>query len=253
MDTELKLQIEKVNGHSRVVDSYFTSPLKIGTPKSEGSYLKVVLMMASAGILKGDAFSYEIHCAAGTKSIITEQSYSKIFDTGEGSAKKQIQISLKGDASLFYHPCAVIPFKGSTFDGEMIVHLDKNSEFSCSDIVTAGRVGMGEKFDFLHFRNRVCVMVDNCPVWLDNCLLEPQKMSLEDMIYFDDYTHQGTFYYYGPREKQEQIAGLADNERVTIGVTHASEGICVRVLAHTAQDIEEVFVQLETIVNMGEV
>ncbi len=61
------------------------------------------------------------------------------------------------------------------------VELDKESEFFYSDLVTAGRIGMGEKFAFRHYRSRVCVSVDGQPVWLEQCLLEPEQMDLTNM------------------------------------------------------------------------
>lgn len=135
MNTRLELQIKNIQGRTAVSHSYFTSPLKLGTPNVPGKRLNLVFMMASAGILKGDCFQYEITCGEDTKTLITEQSYSKIFDTGEGSASRQIEIRLEKNASLFYCPNAVIHFADSSFDGGMTVRLDKESEFACMDIL----------------------------------------------------------------------------------------------------------------------
>lgn len=256
MVTELKLRIGLQNGKSVVTDSFFTSPLKLGVPNQEGDRLKVMLMMASAGILKGDEFVYDICCGSGTKVLLTEQSYTKIFDTGDGSAKRHQDIRVEQGASLYYRPCAAIPFGGSTYDGDITVKLKDESEFAYADIVTAGRVGMGERFAFHHYRNRVCVEIGDMPVWLDHCLLEPDVMNLEELLFFDGYTHQGTFYYYGKKEKQEQLLEWHLKKRedlekvISCGITEALEGICVRVLAHTAQDIEEVFAQIAELLKL---
>ena len=154
-------------------------------------------------------------------------------------------------------------FQNSTYDGDILVELDRESEFAWADIMTAGRVGMGEKFAFRHYRNRICVEAGGMPVWMDHCLLEPQTMDVEGMLFFDGYTHQGTFYYYGAKEKQEQIFAwqrrILENETeeiketkkgIAFGVTEALAGICVRVLAHTAQDIEELFAELAGILGL---
>ena len=121
MVTELKLRIGLENNKSVVTESSFTSPLKLGLPNHEDDRLKVVLMMASAGILKGDEFDYHIYCASGTKTFLTDQSYTKIFDTGDGMAKKRQNIQVKGNASLYYFPCAVIPFRGSSYEGDIMI------------------------------------------------------------------------------------------------------------------------------------
>lgn len=258
MTTELKLRVGIQNGKSVVTDRYFTSPLKLGMPQMRGERLQVILMMASAGILKGDTFEYEIVCDAGTKSRLTEQSYTKIFDTGDGGAKRKQHVCLHGDASLYYKPSAVIPFRNSTFDGDTIIDLDQESEFAWADIMTAGRVAMQESFAFQHYRNRVCVQIEGYPVWMDHCLIEPGQMEAASLFFYDGHTHQGTFYYYGPQEKQERI--LKWREDVTarllpgicMGVTKAMKGICVRVLADTAQDIEEIFDEIARKIQLEE-
>ena len=42
---------------------------------------------------------------------------------------------------------------------------------------------MGECFLFSHYRNRVWVTVEGKPVWMDHCLLEPENMSLENIVF----------------------------------------------------------------------
>ena len=256
MKTELKLNVGLENGRSVITESYFTSPLKLGTPNGEDERLKVVLMMASAGVLKGDTFEYNIVCGKGTKTLLTDQSYMKIFDTGEGKAEKKQSIFLEENASLYYRPCAAVPFSGSRFDGDTVIHLKPGSELIYADIVTGGRIGMGECFKFKHFRNRMRVYENDRLVWMDHCLLEPTFMDLTDLVFFDGHTHQGTFYYYGNTEKEEKImAVLMENDLINyakvreigFGVSRAFKGLCVRVLAGTAQDIEEFFDRLELV------
>lgn len=256
MRTELRLHVGLQNKKSVITDSFFTSPLKLGVPNTEGERLKVVLMMASAGILKGDEFVYDICCGSGTKTLLTEQSYTKIFDTGDGGAKRRQHIQVEQGASLYYCPCAAIPFGGSTYSGDMTVRLEEGSEFAYADIVAAGRVGMGERFAFRQYKNRICVELGDIPVWLDHCMFRPDRLDLESLVFFDGHTHQGTFYYYGKKEKQQQFLDwyLGKQEEIektaACGVTEAREGICLRALADTAQDIEELFGQIAEVLEL---
>ncbi len=260
---ELLMKIGLCGTKSTVTKSYFTSPLKIGLPKTEGDRLKVVLMMASAGVLKGDAFSYRIHCQPHTKTLITEQSYTKLFDTGDAGAAKTQIITVDEGASLYYCPQAVIPFAGSRFDSAVTIDIKENSELFFTDIVTAGRVGMGERFAFHHYHSRVCVRIDGKPAWIDNCLLEPECMDMRSMLFFDQYTHIGTMYCYHPCAGiagmeadikagieagikagiEEKVLQMNNKAHVSmrIGASRAVRGVCLRVLAHSAQDIEELF------------
>ena len=91
-------------------------------------------------------------------------------------------------------------------------------------------------------------MEEERPVWLDHCYLNPQQMDVEKMVFFDGYTHQGTFYYYGEKEKQEKLLSYEPQGEVVLAKTQPATGVCIRVLAHTAQDIEEEFQRLQEII-----
>lgn len=68
MIADLRLRVGMQYGRSVITDQYFTSPIKIGLPVSHDDHLDIILMMASAGILKDDEFTYEIICESGTKN-----------------------------------------------------------------------------------------------------------------------------------------------------------------------------------------
>lgn len=91
--------------------------------------------------------------------------------------------------ALFYCPQAVIPFAGSSYDSVVTIDIKENSELLYTDIVTAGRVGMGEQFAFRYYHSRVCVRIDGLRVWIDDCLLEPGFMDMQNMVLFDHYIY----------------------------------------------------------------
>lgn len=268
MDTHLKLVMEQQFGKTQISDCYFTAPLKVGVPRMEGGSLKVVLMMASAGMLKGDHYIYDIICKERTRTELTEQSYTKIFDSGDGKTSKKMSIRVEKNAVFYYHPSAVIPFGNSYFDSVSEIWLDKNAEFLYSDIFACGRVAMGEKFAFHHYCNKITVYVDQKPAYLEHNFFEPQNQKLCSMYYFDGFTHQGSLYYYsadkskleymynipfGQYNRKEAVEALKTinlQGQIVFGVSKAREGIIFKVLANHAQDIEEIFQNLRKRINI---
>lgn len=221
----------------------------------EDETLKVIFMMASAGLLSGDRLSYDIVCGEGTKSELTEQSYTKIFECNGAGASKTLTLSLEKNAELYYHPCPVIPFQNSCFDSKSEIYLDSTARFSYSEIFAAGRIAMGERFAFRHFKNRVTVYVDDKPVLLDNVYLEPASRNLESMFSFDGYTHQGSFYYYSDDSKLldrlyhfpelPSHASETPQGDVLFAASHPKAGIFFRALSNQAQNIEELFSRIQ--------
>lgn len=266
MDTRLKLVLEQQFGKTVLADCYFTAPLKIGMPRMEEKKLKVIFMMASAGILDGDHLDYDITCRQKTNVELAEQSYTKIFDSNGGRASKKMRIRVEKDAVVYYHPCAVIPFQNSCFDSESEIRLDKNAVFAYSEIFAAGRIAMGEQFAFRHFRNKTTVYVDDKPVLMEHNIYEPMNQELKNLYFFDGYTHQGSFFLYSPDklildklyhfEPLEQMEGETDapsvldkpEYKIKYGVTHAKEGVLLKILAYCAQDIEMIFREIQRLV-----
>ncbi len=256
MKSELKLCIEKKCGRSVVTDSYVTSPIKLGYPQNyaDPERLKVVIMMASAGLLKGDIHQYEIVCGQGTKTYITDQAFTKIFDTGAGNVQKEVKIELRENASLIFHPSTVLPFQNSSFYGKMQIRLSENSELLYTDIIAAGRIAMGERFTFREYRNRTEIRVEDCPVWIDHCLLQPETMDCEGLTMFDGYSHQGVVYYYGKKEEllKEYVLSETDEtmlwQDVYCGVSDAVKGCCIRMLSNSAQKLEKVIQNIVSLI-----
>lgn len=256
METKLRLETIHTEKGTQILDQYFTSPLKIGLPKCYGRRKKIILMMASAGILKGDSFDYYLKIKKDSCALLTEQSYSKLFDMGEkGEAKKKVQIHLEKGASFYYKPCGTIPFQRSSFSCENFFYLDENSEFAFCDIFSSGRIAMGEEFLFRKYQSKSMVFINNIPVWMDHCCYEPGKESYRSMVHFASYSHQGSFYYYGSSEKMEHFLEFVGNQtydvdKVYYGISRAKEGICIRALARSAQDLEEFFLDCANVLEM---
>lgn len=255
MASEFRLTVgyDPVRNRSFRDAAYFTAPIKLGEPRTEGDRLQLMLMMASAGILAGDSFSYDVCCQAGSRTLITEQSYTKLFDMGEtGLAKRVMSVALEAGASLWYRPCALVPFRNSDFRGKTEIRMEKDSELLWTDIFTAGRVGMGERFLFRHYENLLRVFYDGELIWHDRTLLKPAELNMENSYFYREYTHQGSCFYCGSAEAEARILAMdlsgPRRSRIYAGVTQARRGVCVRVLATQAQDIEELFSEIQRLI-----
>ena len=79
----LYLNIGYENGKTRLTDSYFTQPFKVAKPFEEENGIGIMVMTATAGILQGDSYDIQVKAGDRTKTVITNQSYTKIFNTRE--------------------------------------------------------------------------------------------------------------------------------------------------------------------------
>lgn len=228
---ELFIETTLKNGKTVISDSFYTSPFKIAQPFLNGSMSEIMIMQASAGILAGDKHYMEFVIGAGSKAIITGQSYTKLFNMSGGSACQNIKITVADGAELYYMPCPVIPFRGSDFESNINIDISESSRLFIWDILSCGRAGMGEKFEFRSYRQRTEVTIGGRPVFIDNTRLVPAERDFGGIGFFEARSHIGTAYLYG-----FDSVSLPESNGITAAKTNALQGVLVRVLADSGED-----------------
>lgn len=218
-----------------VKDSRFTAPFKITKPFTDGETVEIMIMQASAGILEGDSHELEFKIGAGSHAVITGQSYTKLFSMEHGRAGQHLKITVEKDASLFYFPCPVIPFRDSEFINVNEVYLEQGARFAMVDILSCGRKAMGEVFEFRKYHSRTTVFEDGHPVFADNTRLVPGEHNPGGIGYFETYTHQGMAYIYGADETDEIPP---EEGSLTAAASCAKKGKVIRVLGNSSDEIE---------------
>lgn len=241
------LTAEVQNGRTVLSECYCTAPFKVMRPFYEQNRAKVILMTASAGILAGDQYDVRISVGTGADLTVTGQGYTKLFRSEHNPSCQKTTITVHSGAVLHYLPCPVIPFGGSQFSSQTEVLLAPDCRFVWSDILSCGRVGMGERFAMQQYHSRLVIRAAQTPVFLDHCLITPEQMDYTSVGFFDGYSHMGTLYLYGGDERAclEAIRSLPFCGKK--GASCAREGIVVRALANRGEQIEAFFGQITAI------
>lgn len=228
----LYLKSEYRNGRTVLSDVDFTAPIKIAKPFYHNEYTEAMIMTASAGILEGDYFEIRIDAENNSKLRITGQSYTKLFAATQNGAAQNTVINVMENAELYYFPTPVIPFGSSIFRNNTEIYLCKTSRFAMLDVISCGRKAMNEVFAFKAYRSKITVYLDNKPVFIDNQILIPDEMDLFSIGFFEKYTHTGMLYIYGFK-----LDGLPESDNVEAGFSRAKEGICIRILGNSSDEI----------------
>ncbi|MCM1133831.1 MAG: urease accessory protein UreD [Ruminococcus flavefaciens] len=230
--SRLYLKTEFKNNRTIISDSFFTSPLKIAKPFYHKNFTEIMMMTASAGILENDFYDIEIDVAKNSKLKFSGQSYTKIFTSVEKGAVQEVKINVGKNAEFVYLPMPVIPFKNSIFRSNTEIHLDESSKFAMLDIVSCGRMAMGEIFAFKSYTSRITVYMGKKPVFLDNQRLVPRETDLSCIGFFENHTHIGMLYLYG-----YDIENLPENNNIECGFSKVFCGTCIRISGNSGDDI----------------
>ncbi|MDE1725980.1 MAG: urease accessory protein UreD [Thaumarchaeota archaeon] len=111
-------------------------------------FAHIYMMSSSGGILQGDEQRIDIIMDSNSAARITNQSATKIYKMEGGYASQYINIRVKEGSYMEFVPHQIIPFKSSRFYQEVNLEVDENAVLVYSEIISAGRIASGEKYDF---------------------------------------------------------------------------------------------------------
>ena len=195
LNSLIQLSCRREGEKTYLDDRYFDIPYKLthyGNPLFT-DYLEMILMSASPGIMEGDLLNLKVHCKEGAEMKFYTQSYNKIHQMPHGKpAVQTCDYLLEDHAKLQYIPHPTIPYAHSIFLAKNNIHLKKTSHLIWGDIISGGRIHSGERFALKSYHTQTKVFVDEKLILFDNQKIEPETQPVEELLFFEGYTHQGT-------------------------------------------------------------
>ncbi len=215
-------------------------------------FAHVYMMSSSGGILQGDEQRIDIIMGENSNARITNQSATKIYKMDEGYASQYISIHSQKGSYLEFIPHQIIPFKASKFYQEVNLEVEDNAVLIYSEIISAGRLASGEKYDFDLCFFRTSAHRNNQLLFTDVMNLDRRgKPNLESV--FDGKGVFSTAYIIGSSVAvdriAEEIGRVTKNSSLLAGCSSLphNSGIIVRMLSNSVSDI---IALTETIANI---
>ena len=103
----------------------------------------------AGGMLQGDTYHIGFEMGRQTKAHITTQGATRIYgtdDVSKNGASQSLCISLQNHSYLEYIPDQIIPYARSRFSQDAEIAVHETATLVYSEMITSGRVGMGESF-----------------------------------------------------------------------------------------------------------
>ncbi|WP_160647950.1 urease accessory protein UreD [Chengkuizengella marina] len=234
------------NGRTTLVDRFHQTPLKISKTHvlENTKQLYICVMDCSPGMLDGDEYDIQMDLGEQTEVYLTNQAYTKIHPSQGNEVKLNQRFELKKGALLEFFPEPTVPFAYSRFHGESTFHLEEDSSLVTSEILTPGRIHLGERFDYESFTNTMKVYRKNKLIAWDRFHLNPSKHQFETWGAFENYTHMGTFWIFSKYVSEHLLQlirdSLSESPNILAGASFTCEqGICVRMLGYKAWELQQ--------------
>ena len=117
----------------------------------------VFLANPTGGLFQNDCHSIAVSVGAGAKAHVTTQSATKAYTMTEGVAEQRVRLNVAAGGYLEYLPDPLIPYRDASLEQEVEIVCEPGGALLFSDVITPGRVAMGESFRFRRISNRVTV------------------------------------------------------------------------------------------------
>ena len=246
----LDLELQKNNtGKTVVTKQFFQIPLQIQRalyPEislPEMAYLYVI--SPSGGILQGDRYRTDILLRNKAIAHITTQGATRVFSMNSNSASQIVNITVDENCYLEYIPDQIIPYKNSRYYQKVSLKVHDNSTLIYSEILTPGRVAMGESFEYdICYLRTHCKNQDKKIRFLENIKIEPKKQRLNEFGILGEYEIVGTVYILTRKEDVAELENsineeIRNNDAVSFGTSILPDesGIVIRILGNKTEKI----------------
>ena len=205
-------------------------------------FAHIYMMSSSGGILQGDEQKIDVMMGVNSAARITTQSATKIYKMDGGYASQYINIHNQEGSYLEFIPHQIIPYKSSRFYQEVNLEVADSAILIYSEIISAGRIASGEKFDFDLCFLRTSARRNGKMLFTDVMSLnQKDKSNLESV--FGGKTIFSTVYIIGNSIQIESIvdkinlATKNDSLLASYSSLPYDSGIIVRMLANSVSEI----------------
>jgi len=246
----LDLELQTDNTGKTVITKQFSQvPLQIQRAlypeRSLPGMAYLYVISPSGGILQGDRYRTDILLKNKAITHMTTQGATRIYSMNSNSASQMLNITVDENCYFEYIPDQIIPYKNSRYYQKVNLDVHDNSTLIYSEILTPGRVAMGESFEYdicflrTHSKNQ-----DKKIRFLENTKIEPKKQRLKDFGILGDYKITGTVYVLTRKENVIELENainknIKNTEKVSAGTSILPDesGIIIRILGNKTDSI----------------
>lgn len=187
-------EVHKIGDQSVLTDYDTHIPLSGLDFEGQSGELMIYLMASCPGLFNGDEQDISCHLHENAHLFLTDTSATEIHPSGTTDPIYQrTEFRLDKKSTLEYMPDPIIPFKGTNYNGKTVIHMSEGSQALISEIVTAGRVGRKELFEYLNYTSSTEVYWNGELNAWDTVQLNP-KSDLTKQGILGAFTHFATLW-----------------------------------------------------------
>jgi len=246
---KIVLDVESTSGRTRIKEKESMFPLSVQKEmyydQFQPNMTHVYIVSSSGGILQGDKYTIDVILEKNALAHITTQGATRVYGMNVSNAIQVVNVSLDDGAYLEFIPDQIIPYKNSRFYQEINFKVHDNATMIYSEIISPGRIGMGEIFDYeICYLRSIGKNHKDELRFTDYTKIEPKKMNLQDFGVLEQKQVTATMYILAKRNDVEKIIQTLENDiknssEIEFGWSTMTKenGILLRILGNTTRDV----------------
>lgn len=144
----LELELAPSGGTTRVQRQYHRAPLHLYRPihldPGRPDMAFVFVQQSGDGLVQGDRYRIDIHCAADSAAHITTQAATNVYGARQNFTTQLVNLRADAGAVVEYLPDPLVPFRGARLFQRTRVTADPSATVILGETLLPGRVARGE-------------------------------------------------------------------------------------------------------------
>jgi urease accessory protein len=199
-------------------------PLRILSPRAAGDAAWLVTSSYGGGLVDGDHVAFDVTVDAGATCVVTTQASTKIY---KGTSSQETRVRVHGDGALLSLPDPVVPFRDAAFRQVTTIEMDGASSLVLCDVLTAGRVAFGERWNATSLDSTLAITVDGKLLLHDRVLLAGDVAGK-----MRQYEALATIVVLGPKLRDTVVIGDG-----VIAMSPLGDGVIVRLAGERVDQV----------------
>lgn len=205
----------------------------------------IYLMSSAGGMLQGDTLKIDITARKNTETFVTTQAATEIYKSENQNCCQHVKILVEKNSFLEYLPKQIIPHKHAKFFQNVNIRIDQSSTLIYSEIISAGRIAYGEKFDFNSVRLRLTCTDQNSKIlFSESSNLEPENNKTKFNSLFGNQNLYSTIYIVSQKIDFEKLSlqiyeFFKINSLIGCSQLPNNSGVVIRILSNSIDKIND--------------
>lgn len=209
--------------------------------RGEDGTAEVTIQAVGPGLFPGERLTAAVTVAAGASLVVRGQGATKLYPSPSGEpAVSTTRLEVAAGGRLRWLPGELIPFRDAVLVQETIADVAVGGRLALLELLTPGRVAMGERDAYRRLELRLRVERAGRPLLIERARLEPAVRPLASPGRQGGFGCAGTLVLVGFGEAARGLGQGGPGEPVWWGSGGDDDLTLVRLLGPSAQAVREV-------------